>query len=441
MLNFIHIFYSIRINLYHHHHNHHTNHYNIDSKSHNTHTNIIPTTTTNTTIYTTIYKKRAATSTTISDNTISDLHYQYSTDIKDNTKANVQMLTISESHITFNKINFEFPLKRLPDDYQKPTNMDQMKTCSQTPGYGLDSNSDEIINEQIFCKQLPQIILNTHNKGDIIEVAINHFNAVYTNNETLISQNTGLCPLNDEGTTSAEPPTSLAGSTKIWVGIGFAITGAFIIFVNGTGISQQQHQIHRTADLRVHPKADWRQTLNQVVNQFWCGTKLSVKGLWCAGTSAYEWLEMDVQQTPRRFCCYMFDTSACIARAAQQLCSRDDYRKIVDILEAKNEGLIAGQCSAYGYKWYDWKSWKCHFPVVPIIGTGPTFKGINALNGHQICAVINADNTPVDVVVGDDYIEFPIYDVFVAAYGLKSGLTLRELEKESDRNKTTESLP
>ena len=145
------------------------------------------------------------------------------------------------------------------------------------------------------------------------------------------------------------------------------ITSIVLIQLSISSINCQS-VYHENEDLEgIHPKADWREVITQLAGPVWCSAKLSVKALWCAGTSAYDWLQMGVQQTDRQYCCYMFDTSVCIAGAAKQMCSQTDYNKIVALLHSKTDELIANQCSAFGYQWYDWKSWKCHFPIVPFI--------------------------------------------------------------------------
>lgn len=148
---------------------------------------------------------------------------------------------------------------------------------------------------------------------------------------------------------------------------------AIIALINFFGVCGQIDDVYHNEDELdeevlegIHPKADWKDVLSVVADTVWCEAGLQVKSLWCAGTVAFDWLKMTrLRQTDRDFCCYMYDTNQCIVTAAKQMCSKNDFDRLNRLLEAKNQRLQSGRCRAYGYRWYDWKSWKCHFPVIP----------------------------------------------------------------------------
>ena len=149
-----------------------------------------------------------------------------------------------------------------------------------------------------------------------------------------------------------------------------ALTHFLISQVEGQTVEYHDDEELNDEDLEgIHPKADWKDVISETADTLWCDVRLRAKSLWCAGTSAYDWLQMSVTQTDRRWCCYMYDTNRCIATAAKQLCSNKEFDKMATILKAKNERLMSGRCQAYGYQWYDWKSWKCHLPIIPICVT------------------------------------------------------------------------
>ncbi|CAG2118681.1 unnamed protein product, partial [Medioppia subpectinata] len=161
-------------------------------------------------------------------------------------------LNINESDIEMKSIHFEYPFVRLVD-YYKSESEEQMKTCSPTQTTAdtadvykysnnkcLTADTNQLtnyslkytLNEQIFCKSLPIITLQTHNTYEVIEISITDLNVVYTDIGTQISPNTGQCPLigDIDGNPNSEPPISLATSTQVWIGVGYAIVGAIVIF-------------------------------------------------------------------------------------------------------------------------------------------------------------------------------------------------------------------
>ncbi|CAG2108784.1 unnamed protein product, partial [Medioppia subpectinata] len=176
-------------------------------------------------------------------------------DMIDHTFVRIN-LNINESDIEMKSIHFEYPFVRLVD-YYKSESEEQMKICSPTQTTAdtadvykysndkcLTADTNQLtnyslkytLNEQIFCKSLPIITLQTHNTYEVIEISITDLNVVYTDIGTPISPNTGQCPLigDIDGNPNSEPPISLATSTQVWIGVGYAIVGAIVIFARLT---------------------------------------------------------------------------------------------------------------------------------------------------------------------------------------------------------------
>ena len=87
------------------------------------------------------------------------------------------------------------------------------------------------INEQIHCKELPIILLKTNNINESIKLFITDLKLVVADNETDIQLNDSkYCPLINNNNNLTEDQSMFASSTRIWMGITFAIVGALIIF-------------------------------------------------------------------------------------------------------------------------------------------------------------------------------------------------------------------
>ncbi len=147
-------------------------------------------------------------------------------------------------------MRFEVPIEKLPVDYKRPENTDQLETCSSRKkeiiGFiyspfdkCLVANNKMFnylmqyrINEQINCLELPIVTLETNNKEESIEVSINNFNLIVSKGELDIpfESDGGVCPLVSEDSAVNEGQNLFAGHMKIWIGVTYAIIGGVLIF-------------------------------------------------------------------------------------------------------------------------------------------------------------------------------------------------------------------
>ncbi len=161
----------------------------------------------------------------------------------------MERININETHVYVDEMRFEFPIEKLPDDYKRPENTDQLETCSSQkkeiigfntpPDRCLVANNKMFnylmqykINDQINCLELPIVTLETNNKEESIEVLINDLNLIVSKGELDIpfQKDGGSCPLVSEDSAVNEGQNLFAGHMKIWIGVTYAIIGGVLIF-------------------------------------------------------------------------------------------------------------------------------------------------------------------------------------------------------------------
>lgn len=130
----------------------------------------------------------------------------------------------------------------MPEDFNKDNHLDKIETCSagqtntRTVDKCLIAETKDLsdlslkytIDEQIFCRHLPLIVLN-NNKASIDLLLTDLKLVVIDGQANGISRNSQFCPLISDNN-DKDIEGLFAGSTRIWVGISFAAVGALLMF-------------------------------------------------------------------------------------------------------------------------------------------------------------------------------------------------------------------
>lgn len=106
---------------------------------------------------------------------------------------------------------------------------------------------------------------------------------------------------------------------------------------------------------------EYYQQLILFLKELKCGYKMSEEGDACLRDAEKNW--KDEGDSKKQKCCSNLDTMNCLKEYAKEKCDEDVYKSVKDKAKKLSDELVEEKdCSAYGHRWYDLKSWKCRIP-------------------------------------------------------------------------------
>ena len=92
-----------------------------------------------------------------------------------------------------------------------------------------------------------------------------------------------------------------------------------------------------------------------------CSFKMIGATASCVSEVSKDWKDADNRE--RALCCGKFEVNYCLLDRVKDKCNADSYSRFKDAIIKSNDNIKeTDKCSGYGYRWYDWKSWKCRIP-------------------------------------------------------------------------------